>query len=67
MTSNGIGYLVATIAFVIGVGIIVVNLRDMEVNDYNKFCLDGVQYYSRSNQLAPVFNRDSTVKLCEVE
>ena len=33
---------------------------------FNVTCIDGVlYYYGYSGRLAPAFNRDSTVKLCE--
>lgn len=34
---------------------------------YNKECLDGVVYYGSMKKLAPAFNQDGTLKLCDKE
>lgn len=38
---------------------------------FNKVCLDGIQYFYETRKygshLAPAFNRDSSIKTCEVE
>ncbi len=31
---------------------------------YNKECIDGVVYYENIKRLAPAFNQDGTLKLC---
>mgnify|MGYP003146984480 CR=1 FL=1 len=31
---------------------------------YNKECIDGVVYYENMKRLAPAFNQDGTLKLC---
>ena len=30
------------------------------------YCIDGVLYYDLHNRLAPAFNQDSTIKICEM-
>lgn len=32
---------------------------------YNEECLDGVVYYENMKRLAPAFNQDGTLKLCD--
>lgn len=32
---------------------------------YNNECIDGVIYYENVKRLAPAYNRDGTLKLCE--
>lgn len=34
-------------------------------NNYNIVCIDGVSYYENIKRLAPAFNRDGTLKLCD--
>lgn len=32
---------------------------------YNEDCIDGVIYYENTQRLAPAFNQDGTLKLCD--
>lgn len=36
-----------------------------ERGTYNEECLDGVVYYENMKRLAPAFNQDGTLKLCD--
>lgn len=41
------------------------SVKNQDASDYHEICMDGVLYYNSGYKLAPVFNQDSTVRVCE--
>ena len=47
------------------IGLFLLGQGKVDKDNFYEVCLDGVVYYHTTSKLAPAFNRDSTVKVCE--